>query len=64
MANILKARELGVYLKLSESTIYKLAADGKLPGFRIGKSWRFDLDEIVRLIHKEKKERVPKPSFI
>ena len=64
MANIVKARELGVYLKLSESTIYKLATDGKLPGFRIGKSWRFDLDEIVRLIHKETKGRVPKTSFI
>jgi excisionase family DNA binding protein len=55
MANIVKAKELGEYLKLSESTIYKLATDGKIPGFRIGKSWRFDLDEIVRLIQKEKR---------
>ena len=55
MANIVKAKELGEYLKLSESTIYKLATDGKLPGFRIGKSWRFDLDEILRLIQKEKR---------
>ncbi len=55
MANIVKAKELGEYLKLSESTIYKLATDGKLPGFRIGKSWRFDLDEVLRLIHREKR---------
>lgn len=55
MANIVKAKELGQYLKLSESTIYKLATDGKLPGFRIGKSWRFDLDEVLRLIQKEKR---------
>ena len=31
MANILTAKELGQYLKFSESTIYKLAFDGELP---------------------------------
>jgi len=40
MANIVTAQELGQYLKLSESTINKLALDGKLPGFKIGDSWR------------------------
>ena len=39
MANIVTAKELGQYLKLSESTIYKLAAEGELPGFKIGDSW-------------------------
>jgi excisionase family DNA binding protein len=53
MANIVTAKEVGEYLKLTESTIYKLVADGELPGFRIGKSWRFDMDEILRLIRKQ-----------
>jgi len=54
MAGIVTARELGEYLKLSESTIYKLAADGELPGFKIGDSWRFDMEEILRVIKKAK----------
>ncbi len=55
MANIVKAKELSHYLKLSESTIYKLAMDGELPGFKIGKSWRFDMDEINKQINKAKR---------
>jgi excisionase family DNA binding protein len=50
MINFVTAKELGRYLKLSEATIYKLALTGQLPGFKIGDSWRFDLDEILKLI--------------
>ena len=57
MAKIVTAKELGGYLKLSDSTIYKLASNGEIPGFKIGDSWRFDLDEIIMLITKAKKER-------
>ncbi len=55
MANIMTAKELGRYLKLSESTIYKLASAGELPGFKVGDSWRFDLEEVLEVI-----KRVPK----
>jgi excisionase family DNA binding protein len=55
MARIVTAKELGEYLKLSDSTIYKLASNGNLPGFKIGDSWRFDMDEILALVRKAKK---------
>ncbi len=55
MADIMTAKELGKYLKLSESTIYKLATDGELPGFKIGDSWRFDMEEITQMIKSAKK---------
>jgi excisionase family DNA binding protein len=54
MANIVKAKELGDYLKLSDSTIYKLALNGELPGFKIGDSWRFDMDEVIEHIKRKK----------
>lgn len=57
MANIVTAKEIAQYLKLTESTIYKLASTGELPGFRIGKSWRFDMDEILKRIKDEKENR-------
>ena len=39
-------------LRLSESTIYKLVARGGIPGFKIGGSWRFALQEIEKMIQK------------
>ena len=56
MGNIVTAKELSQFLKLSESTIYKLASQGELPGFRVGDSWRFDMEEVLRVIKKSKKE--------
>ena len=52
MGNIVTAKDLSKFLRLSESTIYKLASDSELPGFKIGDSWRFDLDEVHELIKK------------
>jgi excisionase family DNA binding protein len=49
--NIVTAKEISQYLKLSESTVYKLALAGELPGFKIGDSWRFDMDLIVSMIN-------------
>jgi len=56
MGKILTARELSQYLKLSESTIYKLAIKGEIPGFKIGDSWRFELEEIKKMIRQSKKK--------
>jgi excisionase family DNA binding protein len=56
MANIVTAKELSRYLKLSESTIYKLVSGGEIPGLKIGDSWRFDMDEILKLIRGVKKK--------
>jgi excisionase family DNA binding protein len=54
MPNIVTAKEVGQYLKLSESTIYKLTASGEIPGFKIGDSWRFDMEEILKMIRESK----------
>jgi len=56
MEKILTAKELSQFLKLSESTIYKLATNGDIPGFKIGDSWRFELEEIQKLIRDSKKK--------
>lgn len=68
MANIVTAKELGQYLKLSASTIYKLASEGDLPGFKIGDSWRFDMEEVLNLIRSSKNSRkwgeISKRSFL
>jgi excisionase family DNA binding protein len=60
MMNLVTEKEVGEFLGLTEKTIYKLASEGDLPGFKMGKSWRFDMDEIFRAIsaHKGFKDKV------
>ncbi|MCH7590646.1 helix-turn-helix domain-containing protein [PVC group bacterium] len=38
--------ELAAYFKLHEYTIRRLAREGKIPSFKAGGQWRFDLKEI------------------
>jgi len=33
--------EVGKYLNIPKSTVYKLAQEGKIPGQKVGKQWRF-----------------------
>ena len=38
---VLTIDQLSAYLKVAKSTLYKLAQEGKLPGQKVGKHWRF-----------------------
>ncbi len=51
---ILTLKEVAEYLKLAEKTAYRLAAEGKLPGFKVGGSWRFKREDIDRWIEEQK----------
>lgn len=44
--NIMTIEALAEYLKISQSTLYKLVRDGKLPGQKVGKRWRFHREAI------------------
>jgi len=43
---ILTVTELSEYLRLSRSTIYRLAQTRKIPAFKIGSDWRFNREQI------------------
>lgn len=47
---IVTAKEVAVLLSLKEETVGSLACGGKLPGFKLGKFWRFDMDEVEQWI--------------
>ncbi len=49
---ILTIKEIAGYLKVTERTIYRLAAAKQIPAFKVGGSWRFaqaDIDEWIKL---------------
>ena len=48
--DILTLDEVAAYLKAGKRTVYRLAASGKLPAFKLGGTWRFrrgDLDQWI-----------------
>ncbi len=44
--SIMNVHEVASYLRLSEAKVYRLAQEGRVPSFRLGKSWRFRRDVI------------------
>ncbi|MCG7876038.1 MAG: helix-turn-helix domain-containing protein [Candidatus Thiodiazotropha endolucinida] len=47
MANqVLTVKEVAEYLKVNDRTVYRMAANGKIPAFKVGSSWRFKLQEL------------------
>ena len=51
---ILTLKEVAAYLKLAEKTAYRLASEGKLPGFKVGGSWRFKREDLEQWIDSQK----------
>jgi len=39
--SILTLKELSLYIRIPESSVYKLVREGRIPGQKIGKTWRF-----------------------
>ena len=54
---IMTLKEVAEYLKLAEKTAYRLAAEGKIPGFKVGGSWRFRKDVIETWIDQQTESR-------
>ncbi len=62
MTNIVTVKAIQNLLKLSSSTIYKLAAIGQIPAFKIGDSWRFDLEEVEKFVASQKEAYAKIPT--
>ena len=51
---VMMIKEPSDYLKSSRSTRYKLAQEGKLPGQKVGRHWRFRRQAIGRWLGDKK----------
>lgn len=50
---ILTIKQVADYLKVTERTIYRLAAAKKIPAFKVGGTWRFSRTELDLWIKKQ-----------
>jgi excisionase family DNA binding protein len=52
---VLTVSQVAEYLQISEMTTYKLVQEGKIPAFKIGRSWRVKKGDLEELIERLKK---------
>jgi excisionase family DNA binding protein len=55
VGGVLTIDELAEYLKIPKSTLYKLTQEGKIPGQKIGRHWRFSKDAIDKWLEEAHK---------
>jgi excisionase family DNA binding protein len=60
MALWLSLDDLVRYLKMPKSTLYRLAQREALPGHKVGRTWRFDRDEVDAWIKSTQKRATRK----
>lgn len=53
---VLTIKQVADYLKVTERTIYRLAAAKQIPAFKVGGSWRFSRADIDRWIKQQSME--------
>lgn len=56
MSRILNAEEVASILRVDKLMIYRLANEGRLPSFRVGRFRRFNEDEIYEFARGERQE--------
>jgi excisionase family DNA binding protein len=49
---VLTVRELAAYLRVHQSTVYRLLREDKLPAFRVGSDWRFKREAVERWVNQ------------
>ncbi|EFK95008.1 DNA binding domain, excisionase family protein [sediment metagenome] len=50
---IMTIEDVAGFLRLSLRTTYQMVTDGKIPGRKIGKQWRFDRNRILEWFNDE-----------
>jgi excisionase family DNA binding protein len=51
---LLTLKQVAEYLGVSTITVRRLAKSGELPGFKVGKDWRFQRKDILSYVEKQK----------
>ena len=54
MEKLLTLQQIAQRLQISETTLYKLARDSKIPAIKVGNQWRFKLEDIDSWLESQK----------
>ena len=56
---VMTVKEVADYLRLAESTVYRLVKRGSLPGRKLGGNWRFSRKNLDKWLIETKSEQTP-----
>jgi excisionase family DNA binding protein len=62
MVDLLTAKQLQDLLRIDRTTIYRMLADGRLKGIKVGNQWRFPKDAIDALLSGVRAGETSKPE--
>lgn len=54
MEKLLTLQQIATILQISETTLYKLARNGKIPAIKVGNQWRFKMEDIDKWLESQK----------
>lgn len=60
---IMTVHDVAEYLKVARSTVYRLVRQDKLPGRKVGGTWRFSLRAIDAWIDNRQAGELPRARF-
>ena len=55
---LMSIRDVAEFLQLNQTTIYAWAQQGMLPGYKLGRTWRFRPSEIEAWLEKRRNAEV------
>jgi excisionase family DNA binding protein len=55
--NVMTMDEVAEYLRVHRTTIYRLIKRHKIPAFRVGRNWRFNIEDVNRWLQQKKSRR-------
>lgn len=58
-SEVMTIEELATYLQVSKSSLYKLAQEGKVPGQKVGRHWRFHKTAIDQWLRRSLPKEFP-----
>ena len=56
MSEILTVQEVCEYLRIAKPTLYRYVRSGELPGFKMGKMWKFHRETIDQWVQTKVEE--------
>ena len=57
---LMSIKDVADFLQLNETTIYSWAQQGTLPGFKLGRTWRFRPSEIEAWLEQRRNAQTTK----
>ncbi len=61
MGTVMTLEEVAAYLRVHESTVYRLLKAQRIPAFKLGSDWRFTKESVDKWIAQGEQESVMLP---